>query len=53
MTLAEEINQLQALTVGQLQAKYVEVFREPTNGHNKAWLVKRIAWRLQANREAP
>jgi hypothetical protein len=36
------------MTVKQLRQKYREVFDEETNGHNKAWLVKRIAWRLQA-----
>jgi DUF2924 family protein len=27
---------------------YAEVFDEPTKAGNKPWLVKRIAWRLQA-----
>jgi hypothetical protein len=48
MTLEERIDRLRGLTVAQLQAEYAEAFGEPTNGHNKAWLVKRIAWRLQA-----
>jgi hypothetical protein len=48
MTIREQIDLLHGMTVAQLQAKYLEAFGEPTNGHNKAWLVKRIAWRLQA-----
>lgn len=48
MTIETQIDRLQAMTVSQLQAKYLEVFGETTNGHNKAWLVKRIAWRMQA-----
>jgi len=48
MTIETQIDRLQAMTVSQLQAKYLEVFGEATNGHNKAWLVKRIAWRMQA-----
>lgn len=34
---------------GELQEKYGEVFGEPTNGRHKQWLIKRIAWRMQAN----
>ncbi len=48
MTIEMQIEQLRTLTVAQLQAKYREVFGEATTGHNKAWLVKRIAWRMQA-----
>ena len=40
-----------SLTVDQLRAKYAEVFGEPTNGRHKQWLIKRIAWRMQANVE--
>ncbi|MFN4261610.1 MAG: DUF2924 domain-containing protein [Gemmataceae bacterium] len=47
-TLAREVAALQRLTVKQLRQKYAEVFGEETNGHNKTWLVKRIAWRMQA-----
>jgi hypothetical protein len=48
MTLETQIDCLRTMTVSQLQAKYREVFGEATNGHNKAWLVKRIAWRMQS-----
>jgi hypothetical protein len=30
-----------------LRQRYAEAFGEATNGNNRAWLVKRIAWRLQ------
>ena len=40
-----------ALTVDQLRAKYAVVFGEQTNGRHKQWLIKRIAWRMQANAE--
>jgi hypothetical protein len=39
------------MAIKQLLECYAEVFGEETNGRNKAWLVKRIAWRLQANAE--
>jgi hypothetical protein len=39
---------LQRLGAGQLRQRYAELFGETTNANNKAWLLKRIAWRLQA-----
>lgn len=51
LNVGREIAALQRMTVKQLRQKYMEVFDEETNGHNKAWLVKRIAWRLQARAE--
>src|SRR5262249_7530883 len=46
--LAREIATLGRLTTSQLQARYAEVFGEETHANHKTWLVKRIAWRLQA-----
>ena len=48
MNVAKEVAALPRMTVRELQARYVEAFGEATNANNKAWLVKRIAWRLQA-----
>jgi hypothetical protein len=45
--MAREIAALPALGTKQLQERYAELFGEPTRCHNKAWLVKRIAWRMQ------
>lgn len=42
---------LERMTTDKLRQKYAEVFGELTNGRNKAWLVKRIAWRLQVQAE--
>jgi hypothetical protein len=42
---------LRAMTVAELRTRYTEVFREPTRSFNKAHLVKRIIWRMQANAE--
>jgi hypothetical protein len=47
-TLAREVAVLQRLTVKELRTRYAEVFGEETKANNKAWLVKRIAWRIQA-----
>ena len=51
LDLAAEIAALPRLRVSELRAKFVTVFGEPTPSHNKVWLVKRIAWRLQAQAE--
>jgi hypothetical protein len=45
----EELVALQRMTLAQLRRRYAEAFGEATPvTNNKAWLVKRIAWRLQA-----
>ena len=49
--LAAEIAALPRLRVCELRVRFAEVCGEPTPSHNKVWLVKRIAWRLQARAE--
>src|SRR5688500_12863296 len=51
LNIAKEVSLVQRMTVDQLRSKYADVFGERTNGRNKRWLIKRIAWRLQANAE--
>ena len=46
--LATEIAALPRLRVSELRAKFAVFFGEDTPSHNKVWLVKRLAWRLQA-----
>src|SRR6516165_2217799 len=36
------------MTIGQLRQRFAELFGEATLASNRTWLVKRIAWRLQA-----
>jgi hypothetical protein len=50
-SLAVEVAALPRLRVSELRAKFAEVVGEPTPSHNKVWLVKRIAWQLQARSE--
>lgn len=42
---------MERLSVGALCERYREVFGEDTKARNKQWLLKRIAWKLQANEE--
>ena len=51
MTLKQTIDLLPAMAVKDLRLKYAEVFGDQTNANNRDWLVKRIAWRLQAQNE--
>jgi Protein of unknown function (DUF2924) len=43
-----EIEALRNMTVGALRTKYRELFDEDSRSSNKQFLVRRIAWRLQA-----
>ncbi len=43
-----EIAALERMTVGQLQQRYAEVFGEAARSGNRQWLLRRVAWRLQA-----
>jgi len=46
-----EIDGLRQQTVGQLQVKYHLVFGQESRSNHKQFLLRRIAWRLQANAE--
>ncbi len=43
-----DLTVLDQMTVNQLRVKHQELFKEPTSGRHRQWLVRRIAWRLQA-----
>jgi hypothetical protein len=51
MDIQQELAALRRLTVKRLRQRYAELFGEETPGRHKGWLVKRIAWRLQARAE--
>src|SRR5690348_16795127 len=46
--IASEIAELQKLKASALKARYRELFAQDSRSSNRAWLVRRIAWRLQA-----
>jgi hypothetical protein len=47
LNIAKEVAALRRMTTKDLRERYAEVFGEATLANNKAWLIKRIAWRLQ------
>ncbi len=42
------IDSLDGMTVGQLREKYAKVFGEAARSGNRQWLLRRVAWRIQA-----
>src|SRR5262245_26787308 len=51
LNIDRAVTAMRKMTVADLRAKYEEVCSEPTRSGNKDWLVRRIAWRMQANAE--
>lgn len=45
--IATQLKALQGMSAAQLRTKYRELFGEDTTSHNRDFLFKRIAWRLQ------
>ena len=43
-----EVHTLERLTVADLRDRFAELFGEPTRATNRLWLIRRLAWRLQA-----
>ena len=48
MDHSHDLAALKRLSVSQLQARHAELFGETTTARHKTWLIKRLAWRLQA-----
>lgn len=51
LTIQAQIEALESMTPKQLREKYIEVWGEPTRSGNKRFMIKRIAWKIQANAE--
>jgi len=46
--IGRDLAALKRLSVTQLQARHAELFGETTTARHKTWLIKRLAWRIQA-----
>ena len=46
--MGKELTALGGMTAGELARRYAELFGEPTRSWNRAYLVRKIAWKLQA-----
>jgi hypothetical protein len=49
--ITQAIRELRQMTVGELREEYIEVFGEANRSRNRDYLIRRIAWRIQANAE--
>ena len=49
LNVGKVVTALKGMTVDELHAKYAEVFGEATKTRHKDFLLRKIAWRLQAN----
>ncbi len=50
-TVANEVARLEKMSVNQLAKRFEEVFGEQCRSRHKRYLIRRIAWRLQADAE--
>jgi hypothetical protein len=48
VNIVQQVAALERLSVGQLRQRFAELFGETTQASNRTWLIKRIAWRMQA-----
>ena len=48
MNIDKDVAILEQMATRDLQIRYAELFGEGTRVHNRTWLIKRIAWRIQA-----
>jgi len=51
MNITTELRRLQGLSVNQLRAEFERVSGEAARSFNRVFLIKRIAWRLQATEQ--
>ena len=47
-SIPDQLAALQTMTVSQLQTRYQQVFGEQSRSGNRQWLLRRVAWRIQA-----
>jgi len=51
LDIEREVAAMRRMTICELADKYAEVFGESTRSRHRQYLIKRIAWRMQANAE--
>ncbi len=51
LSIKKALAALEQMTVGQLHERYAEVFGEAARSRHRQYLIRRIAWRLQADAE--
>jgi hypothetical protein len=51
LNVGKMLSELREMTVTELRGKYAEVHGEPTRSFHRDFLIRKIAWRMQANAE--
>lgn len=49
--IAIEIDVLQQMTTSELAERYEELYGQPVRTRHRAYLIRKVAWRIQANAE--
>jgi len=49
--IAKEIDALQQMTTSELADRYEELHGQPVRTRHRAYLIRKVAWRIQANAE--
>ncbi|MDA9859455.1 DUF2924 domain-containing protein [Rubripirellula sp.] len=52
LNINQAVAEMELMTTRELRERYTAVYNEGTNARNKKWLIKRIAWRMQANAQS-
>jgi hypothetical protein len=47
--LAKELAKLETMSTADLKRKYAELIGDEARSGNRTWLIRRVAWRMQAN----
>lgn len=47
--IAAEIDELETMTTGELASRYEELHGQPVRTRHRRYLIRKIAWRIQAN----
>ncbi|MFO0856140.1 MAG: DUF2924 domain-containing protein [Phycisphaerales bacterium] len=47
-SIPDQLAALQGMSASQLQVRYQQVFGEQSRSGNRQWLLRRVAWRIQA-----
>lgn len=52
LNVGKLVSELRRMTVAELRRKYTEVHGEQSRSYHKEYLIRRIAWRVQASAAA-
>ena len=52
MNIKVELAALERMTTAELAGRYAELTGEPVRTRHRAYLIRKVAWRLQANAES-